>query len=97
MERTTIEIRVLKRCVTLVGSERALANMLRVPIVDLFLWLSGVERPTRQQFLAAVDILIERRDESGLEDLHSLSPDHLDGLDDLFGARQDSDLRRSST
>jgi hypothetical protein len=57
-------MRVLQRAVELLGSERALARALRVPMPELFGWLKGSERPTRAIFLAAVDVLIERGDPS---------------------------------
>jgi hypothetical protein len=55
-------MRVLQRAAEVLGSERALARALRVPMADLFMWLKGSERPTRALFLAAVDILLERGD-----------------------------------
>jgi hypothetical protein len=67
MSKPTLEMRVLQRGAELLGSERALARYLRVPMPDLFLWLKGAERPTRATFLAAVDLLMERGDTTALE------------------------------
>ena len=69
MSKPTLEMRVLQRGAELLGSERALARYLRVPMPDLFLWLKGTERPTRATFLAAVDLLMERGDTSALESM----------------------------
>jgi hypothetical protein len=55
-------MRVLRRAADLLGGERALARELRVPSADVFLWLKGIERPTRAVFVAAVDLLIEHED-----------------------------------
>lgn len=59
---------MLQRAVTLLGSERALARHLRVPMPELFGWLRGDDLPPQAIFFAAVDLLIER------DDLDSLSP-----------------------
>jgi len=76
-----LEVRVLKRGIELLGSERALARRLRVPLPDLMMWICGNEKPTRVTFMAAVDLLIEAGDTSGLGELHSLSPEHDDPAD----------------
>jgi hypothetical protein len=55
-------MRVLRRAAELLGSERALARELRVPLRELFAWLEGAERPARPAFLTAVDILIDQGD-----------------------------------
>jgi len=88
-------MRVLQRAVEALGSERALAHELRVPLRDLASWLDGSERPTRDYFLAAVDLLIESSDISGLERLHSLEPGHVDPLDSLnaVGANRSKTLK----
>ena len=69
----TLEMRVLQRAVELLGSERALARRLRVPMPDLFAWLKGTDRPPRALFLDAVDLLIERGDLGALD---SIAPDN---------------------
>jgi hypothetical protein len=74
MSNPTLEMRVLQRAAELLGSERALARALRVPIPDLFMWLRGSERPTRALFLAAVDILLERGDANPLGADASMPP-----------------------
>jgi len=60
--KQTLEMRVLQRAAELLGSERALARRLRVPMPDLFAWLRGAEKPPRALFLETVDVLIERGD-----------------------------------
>jgi len=72
--KTTLEMRVLQRCIKVLGSERALARELRIPLDDLALWLDGLEKPTRASLLAAVDVLIAHEDTIGLGELHSLAP-----------------------
>jgi hypothetical protein len=66
LSELTLEMRVLQRAVEILGSERALARELRVPLPELFTWLKGAERPTRPMFLAAVDVLIEHGDSNSL-------------------------------
>lgn len=78
---TTLEMRILQRGVEILGSERALARHLHLSMPDLLAWLKGAEKPTRAMFLAAVDLLIEHNDKSGLGALHSLSPDRADSSD----------------
>jgi hypothetical protein len=63
----TLEMRVLQRAVEKLGSERALARRLRVPMPDLFAWLKGSDRPPRVLFLEAVDILVECGDLPALD------------------------------
>jgi hypothetical protein len=77
-KETTLEMRVLGRCVKAMGSARAVAHALRVPMLDLQLWLQGTERPPRSYLLAAIDLLVERHDVGGLTELHSLVPGHID-------------------
>ena len=55
----TLEMRVLQHAADKLGSERALARRLRVPMPDLLAWLKGADRPPRALFLEAVDILVE--------------------------------------
>jgi hypothetical protein len=44
----------------MLGSERALARYLRVPMPDLFAWMRpGAEPPPMQIFLKAVDLLLD--------------------------------------
>jgi hypothetical protein len=62
LSKPTLEMRVLRRAADLLGGERALARELRVPSVDVLIWLEGTERPTRPVFIAAVDLLIEHGD-----------------------------------
>ena len=62
-------MRVLQRCVELLGNERALARQLRISLPDLFMLLKGDEKPTKQMFLEATDILMERGGVAGLDEL----------------------------
>jgi hypothetical protein len=80
LTKKTLEMRVMERCVELLGSHEAVARHLRISQHDLTLWIEGLERPTRGLFLAAIDILTDRSDEEGLGSLHSLQPDHHDPL-----------------
>jgi hypothetical protein len=74
----TLEARVVQRARELLGSDKALARELRVTVPDLLLLLSGVQRPTRRGFLAAVDILIAHNDIDGLSAMHSVSSERID-------------------
>jgi len=58
----TLDMRVLQRAAELLGSERALARKLRVPMPALFSWLKGTDKPPRALFLEAVDVLIAHDD-----------------------------------
>jgi len=62
-------MRVLQRCVELLGNERALARQLRISLPDLFMLLKGDEKPTKQMFLEATDILMERGNLAGLDEI----------------------------
>ena len=86
--KKTLEVRVLERGVELLGSRAALAQHLRASPHDLALWLDGFERPARTMFLAAIEVLLERRDTAGLESLHSLQADHDDPLAFLIESRR---------
>lgn len=66
MAKLTLEMRVLQRAAEILGSERALARRLRVPMPSLFAWIKGNDRPTRTVFLEAIDILIEHGDTRSL-------------------------------
>ena len=66
MAKLTLEMRVLQRAVEILGSERALARRLRVPMPSLFAWIKGNDRPTRTVFLQAIDLLVEHGDTSSL-------------------------------
>jgi len=52
-------MRVLQRAVQLLGSERAVARQLRVPMPELFIWMRGAEETPQVVFLRAVDLLID--------------------------------------
>ena len=73
--KQTLEMRVLQRACELMGSERALARRLRVPMPDLFAWMKGTDRPPRALFLESVDILIERGDLMPLDGAGASSAD----------------------
>jgi DNA-binding transcriptional regulator YdaS (Cro superfamily) len=49
----------LAYAVAIAGSERQLARHLRVSVVQLKNWLSGVEEIPEQAFQAALDVVIE--------------------------------------
>jgi hypothetical protein len=65
---TTIYNRTLQKAAEILGSERALARYLRVPLPDLFVWMRpGAVSPPAAVFLKAVDVVLndyEAADES---------------------------------
>ena len=52
-------LRTLQRAAKIVGGEQALALHLKVTPSHLTLWLKGLERPTTEAFLRAVDLVSE--------------------------------------
>ena len=63
----SLQQRVLRKASELMGGDAALSRELRVTARDLALFLSGVEVPTKQVFLAACDIVIDRGESDFLE------------------------------
>ena len=59
MARDSVFASTLKQACVIVGGEKKLARLLRVPLGDLERWLSGDEEPPRQVFLRAVDVVLE--------------------------------------
>jgi hypothetical protein len=84
--KMTLEMRVLRRGVELFGSVRALAQRLHVAQADLTDWLDGTRTPAQVMLVLVMDLLIEQRDVAGLGQLHSLAPNHSDGIDFQFGS-----------
>ena len=59
MVRSSIYARTLEKAAELLGSERALARYLRVPMPDLFAWMRpGGVPPPQATFLKAVDLVL---------------------------------------
>ena len=54
-----VYLKTLERAAQLVGGEQALALHLRVTPSHLALWLKGLEEPTTEAFLQAVDLVSE--------------------------------------
>jgi hypothetical protein len=55
---STVHTRTLRRALeTCDGSTQTLADILRVSIADLALWLAGTEVPPTRVYLAALDIV----------------------------------------
>lgn len=54
-----VYLRTLERAAAIVGGEQALALHLRVTPSHLALWLNGLEEPTTEAFLRAVDLVSE--------------------------------------
>ncbi|HET7366643.1 MAG TPA: hypothetical protein VFJ70_23965 [Burkholderiales bacterium] len=52
-------LRTLQRAAEIVGGEQALALHLKVTPSHLALWLKGLEEPTTEAFLRAVDLVSE--------------------------------------
>ncbi|MFN2643958.1 MAG: hypothetical protein ABR570_03130 [Burkholderiales bacterium] len=52
-------LRTLQRAAQIAGGEQALAVHLKVTPSHLSLWLKGLERPTTEAFLRAVDLVSE--------------------------------------
>lgn len=50
-------LRTLQRAAQIAGGEQALALHLKVTPSHLNLWLKGLERPTTEAFLRAVDLV----------------------------------------
>ena len=56
---SSVYVRTLYKAADLMGSRKALARQLRVPLADLERWMSGVEVPPMSVFLQAVDVVLE--------------------------------------
>jgi DNA-binding transcriptional regulator YdaS (Cro superfamily) len=54
-----VYLRTLERAAQIVGGEQALALHLKVTPSHLALWLKGLEEPTTEAFLRAVDLVSE--------------------------------------
>lgn len=54
-----VYLRTLERAAQIVGGEQALALHLKVTPSHLALWLKGLEEPTIEAFLRAVDLVSE--------------------------------------
>lgn len=54
-----VYLRTLERAVQIAGGEQALALRLKVTPSHLALWLRGLEEPTTEAFLRAVDLVSE--------------------------------------
>lgn len=54
-----VYVRTLERAAQIVGGEQALALHLKVTPSHLALWLKGLEEPTTEAFLRAVDLVSE--------------------------------------
>jgi len=54
-----VYLRTLQRASQIVGGEQALALHLKVTPSHLALWLKGLEEPTTEAFLRAVDLVSE--------------------------------------
>jgi DNA-binding transcriptional regulator YdaS (Cro superfamily) len=52
-----VYLRTLERAAQIVGGEQALALHLKVTPSHLVLWLKGLEEPTTEAFLRAVDLV----------------------------------------
>ena len=57
-----LRYRTLLRAFEILGSRRALARQLRVPLADLDAWLKGDETPPTAVFLGAVDVVESQMD-----------------------------------
>lgn len=59
MPRLSIHARTLQKAAQLLGGDRALARYLKVPMPDLFVWMSaGAISPPENVFLKAVDLVM---------------------------------------
>jgi hypothetical protein len=59
LPRPSVYARTLQKAAELLGSERALARYLRVPLPDLFVWMRpGALPPPEAVFLKAVDLVM---------------------------------------
>lgn len=56
--RVTVYARTLHRACEVVGGVEALSRQLNVPAVTLARWIGGLEQPSTDKFLAAVDIVL---------------------------------------
>ena len=60
MAKASIYSRTLQKAAEKLGGERALARYLKVPLADLFVWMSpGSVPPPRDVFLRAVDVVLD--------------------------------------
>jgi hypothetical protein len=55
----SIYVSTLRHARDILGGDKELARLLRVPFADLQRWLAGKEEPPRQVFLRAVDVVLE--------------------------------------
>jgi hypothetical protein len=55
----TLEMRVFRRAADLMGSEKELAGLMRVPVRLVFAWISGAQLPSQKRFLEAIDVMID--------------------------------------
>ena len=56
---SNVYVRTLHKAAELMGSRKALARHLRVPLADLEKWMSGAEVPPTGVFLQVVDVVLE--------------------------------------
>jgi hypothetical protein len=52
-------MRVFRRAADLMGSEKELAALMRVPVRLVFAWISGAQLPSQNRFLEAIDVMID--------------------------------------
>jgi hypothetical protein len=71
----TIQTRVLQKAVRLLGSEKALADYLRVPAASLASWLQGPAQPPTAIFLLAVDLLLDTNSMRGVAAVPDATPE----------------------
>jgi hypothetical protein len=56
---TSVYSRTLQKAVETAGSQKKLARLLRVPLVDLEKWIAGKDEPPMAVFLKAVDLVLD--------------------------------------
>jgi hypothetical protein len=56
---TSVYSRTLQKAAEAAGSQKKLARLLRVPLVDLDKWIAGKDEPPMAVFLKAVDLVLD--------------------------------------
>jgi len=56
---TSVYSRTLQKAAETAGSQKKLARLLRVPLVDLEKWIAGKDEPPMAVFLKAVDLVLD--------------------------------------
>jgi len=65
---TSVYSRTLQKAAEAAGSQKKLAHLLRVPLVDLEKWIAGKDEPPMAVFLKAVDLVLDDTTSPGVSE-----------------------------